>query len=796
MALSEAEELELLQLKKRRSQGPTQAEVPSFTSEGVTTPSQTKSDSFDVGQIPESSAYGAGAGFFAPEILKGTGRMMQYSPIAPQVTRPLGVGMEVAGEALRGRRGASAVSGAVAGGAEESAIQLGKALGLPEPLQYGLGFVAGAGTPTVGGALLRNNPITSQFLRDAERGGFVEAGQRFAERIRGNLPGDLREPLERVVTRLSQEADAIRAGGQEQANRIMAEAQARAAQLAPGSESQAQSILDDARNRAGAALFAAKQRAESRALEIRQIENRARQATQRVEARVPEARQAIGQPTEMTDIGNTLRQKILSVQGDAIAKRKKDYDDGKILVAQEVAEKESRGDFVRDRPDFKAILEEAKQRGGIGAAVTETPEMVAATPQLRSFYRQLYGMLSGQGAQQEIAGQATGKLKLDFDQIDEIRRLLGDSFTKPVAEGYPSIQQTAERDLYMRLSKILGEYSPKKKDLISTYRDESQGLDIFKTARGKKATATDAYNDSTFVTDPSQLPKTYFTTRTGVEDLIELTGGDRNLVEQQARAFVARQLQQARTADQVRGFQDNYSELLGVFPNLGRAVNQFADQLGQTTRVTGRIGELQKSLGTELKALPKTIIQPAQKEAADIVKQAEAEAKKLRGPSATLDQEARAQAAQAQAQARREAAMLTPGMREDPVVFFDKLVEGGFTPQFEAAARVIKTDPKLVNDFVEGVKVSLSRVDPALLPDKYTRLIQPALLKSGLISEQQARQIANQVRLVGMTADPSVLPIRTASLIRNAIAANIGVGGSRLMESLGLSFTEPFLGGQ
>jgi hypothetical protein len=496
----------------------------------------------------------------------------------------------------------------------------------------------------------------------------------------------------------------------------------------------------------------------------------------------------------MTDIGNALRQKILSVQGDAIAKRKKDYDDGKLEVAQEVAEKESRGDFVRDRADFKAILEEAKQRGGIGKAVLETPQMVAATPQLRSFYKQLFSMLSGKSAQQEIEGKATGALNLDFNQIDEVRRLLGDSFSKPVAEGYTSLQQKAERDLYMRLSEILGEYSPKKKDLISTYKDESQGLNIFKTAKGKKATATDAYNDSAYVTDPSQLPKAYFVSRTGVEDLIQLTGGDRNLVEQQAKAFVARQLQQAKTADQVRGFQDNYSELFGVFPDLGRAVNQFADQLAQTSRVTGRVGELQKSLRTELKTLPDKLTDKAQKEATRITKAGDAEAKAALGTVPGMRTEAGKTAREAQAQARREAGLLTS--TQDPVVFFDKLVEEGFTPRFEAAARVIKTDPALMNDFVKGVQVSLSRVDPAQLPDKYTRLVQPALLRAGLITEQQAKQIADQVRLVGMTADPRSLPIRTANLIKNAIAANAGLLTTRGMEALGLSFTEPFFGGQ
>jgi hypothetical protein len=749
---------------------------------------------FDVGKIPESGAYGFLGGLAAPTALKYGGKALQMSPIGQPAAGTLGRGMEVSGEALKGSRLASGISGAGLSAAEESIMQLGNVLGLPEPVSYGVAAATTAGAPTLASALLRNRPITRQFLGDVDAG-FKQAGERFASRIRGDIDEFDISAQQRVIRALEDEAGRIKQTGQQRANEIMGKAEAEIARLAPGAEAQAAQIRQRARDEAAATLFAARQQADQRAIEIRQIENRARQATQRFEGRVPQAQQAIGRPAEMTDIGNALRQKILSVQGDAIAKRKKDYNDGKLTVAQEVAEKESRGDFVRDRADFKAILEEAKQRGGIGKAVLETPQMVAATPQLRSFYKQLFSMLSGRSAEQEIQGKATGALNLDFNQIDEVRQLLGDSFSKPVAEGYTRLQQQAERDLYMRLSKILGEYSDKKKNLISTYRSESQGLDIFKTARGKKATATDAYNDSAYVTDPSQLPKAYFTSRTGVEDLIQLTGGDRNLVEQQARAFVARQLQQAKTADQIRGFQDSYSELLGVFPDLGRAVNQFADQLAQTTRVTGRLGELQKGLGTELKALPQTLTQ-AQKEAARITKAGEAEAKAAMGAVPGMRTEAGQTARQAQAEANKMASMLTRQGNQSRIAFFDQLATSGDTPRLLAAAPAIKSNPQILNDFVEGLRSSLSRIDPAQLPSRYGLEIQPSLLEAGLITPQQAKQIADQVRLVAMTADPNSLPIRTAALIRNAMVANIGVGGSRLMESLGLSFTEPYLGGQ
>ncbi len=781
MALSEQEELELLRLKKRRSE--MQAEVPPAP---IEPPKPPKQPEFEAGKIPESTAYGGAAGFFMPEILKGTGRALQYSPVFPQVTRPLGVGMEVTGEALRGRRGASSVSGAVAGGAEESTMQLSKALGLPEPLQYGLALTAGATAPTLGGVLLRNNPITSQFLREAEAGGFKEAGRRFAERIRGSLPSNLREPQERVIARLSEEADRITQTGQQRANQIMSNAEAEIGRLLPGAETQAEQIRQRARDQAAATLFAARQQATNRAAEIRQIENRARQATQRFEGRVPQARQAIGQPAEVSDIGQSLRDRIVQVQGQRISNRTAQANADNAAVRSEVDAKQSQGQLVENLPEYKALLDEIKAKAGIGL---KEPLKAERDPGTVSALTNLYNSLRTRQIEQN---GAVVNLPTSFDAIDTIRRKLGEAFRNPQAEGYGAIGQNMAKDYYKRLSEILGKYSEAKKNLISNYEELSRELDIFKGV-GRKATAIDRYDPTRFQTDPASLPAEYFSSRQSVRDLIDLTGGDRGLVEQQARAYIARQLQTAQDANQVRNFVDRNNDWLREFPQLQTQVNQFADQLGQTTRVTGRVGELQKGLRTELEALPKTLLQPAQKEAARITKAGEAEAKAAVGAVPGMRTEAGKTAREAQAQARREAGLLTS--TQDPVVFFDKLVEEGFTPRFEAAARVIKTDPALMDDFVKGVQVSLSRVDPAQLPDKYARLIQPALLRAGLITEQQAKQIADQVRLVGMTADPRVLPIRTANLIKNAMAANLGALTTRGMESLGLSFTQPFLGG-
>lgn len=761
-------------------------EVPIPRQEPDIKDSEGQARRFDVGKIPESATYGFFGGLAAPELMKYGGKALQVSPIGQPAAGTLGRGLEVSGEALKGSRLASGISGAGLSAAEESIMQLGNVLGLPEPVSYGVAAATTAGAPTLASALLRNRPITRQFLGDVDAG-FKQAGQRFAARIRGDIDEFDISAQQRVIRALEDEAGRIRQTGQQRANEIMGKAEAEIARLAPGAEAQAAQIRQRARDEAAATLFAAKQQADQRAIQIREIENRARQATQRFEGRVPQAREAIGRPAEVSDIGQSLRDKIVQVQGDRIANRTAQANADNAAVRAEVDAKQAKGELVENLPEYKALLDEIKAKAGIGL---KEPLKAERDPGTVSALTNLYNSLRTRQIEQD---GAVVNLPTSFDAIDTIRRKLGEAFRNPQAEGYGAIGQNMAKDYYKRLSEILGKYSDAKKNLISNYEELSRELDIFKGV-GRKATAMDRYDPTRFQTDPASLPAEYFSSRQSVRDLIDLTGGDRGLVEQQARAYVARQLQTAQDANQVRNFVDRNNDWLREFPQLQTQVNQFADQLAQTTRVTGRLGELQKGLGTELKALPQTLSQ-AQKQATQITKAGEAEAKAALGAVPGMRTEAGKTARQAQVEANKMASMLTRQTNQSRIAFFDELATSGDTPRLLAAAPVIKSNPEVLNDFVEGLRFSLSRIDPVQLPSRYGLEIQPSLLEAGLITPQQAKQIADQVRLVAMTADPSSLPIRTAALIRNAMVANIGVGGSRLMESLGLSFTQPFLGG-
>ena len=276
-----------------------------------------------------------------------------------------------------------------------------------------------------------------------------------------------------------------------------------------------------------------------------------------------------------------------------------------------------------------------------------------------------------------------------------------------------------------------------------------------------------------------------------MRDLVELTGGDKRFVEQQAASYVARQLENVKTAQAASNWEAANRDWLVEFPALQGSVNRYLESLGFAERRIPRTEAVAKALKTEIPKIPEL----AKKEAAGVVKEAEKQATALERPGAAAMAGARGQARTAEAAASAKAKLLS-SLGKDPVKAFDELVRAGNTDRLRAAAPVIKGDPELQNQFLEGVRISISRLDPKNMADDYRRLIQPALLDTELIDAKQAKQIADQVRLVEMSVAPERRAMAITSAIRNAVTGTGGAAASRLMESLGLSFTQPFLGGQ
>lgn len=739
---------------------------------------------FDVGQIPESAAFSAAAGALSPEILKYGGRAVSLYP----PTRPLGTMMEVAGEAMRGRRGMAAVGGGLSGGSGEAVGQTLKVMGAPKPVQIGGQIATEALGPSILTSFGRGLPITREFLKDVEEGGMKAAGERYLSRMRGGAPATAREPAEKVIARLEQEATDIRTAGKNQADQIMANAEAQIAALQPGMQSQAAAIRQQARDQAAAALFAAQRKAEQQTAALRRIKQESQFG---VQTGVGEGtRRLIGEPREATDVGAALREKIVQEQGTRLDARRAQFKADEQTLRADVDAKQARGELLQNTPEYRDILTKLRKKLGIGEEGKMAPLEMETDPGVRASLKKVYDALQpnekGRGfvSEEGIAMPA----QIGFDAIDTVRRRLGEAFKSEMSD-YGAIGQSYARDLYKDLSKAMGKYSEPKKKLIENYENLSRELDVFGTKRAQKATAVERFDDTRFQADAASLPTEYFKTRDSVRDLVALTGGDKKFVEQQAASYVARQLEGVRTPDAAATFERNNRDWLQEFPALEGSVKRYIDSLGFAATRERRLTGAAKALKTQIGELPTT----AQREAKTIVSEAEKQAKALEGRVAGPRAEAARAGRTAQAEANAKARLLS-SLGKDPANAFDDLIRRGNTERLRAAAPVIKSDPQVADDFVKGVQISLSRVDPARLADTYGRLVQPALLDTGLLNPQQARNLARQVQLVDLTVNPDRKLMEIGRIIKNAVVGEAGARGSRLTESLGLDLSGTVMG--
>ena len=744
---------------------------------------------FEAAKIPESTVYGTALGAIAPEMLKYGGKALQVLPYGQPATGTLGRSMEVSGEALRGRRGASAVSGGVGGGVGETIYQTATSMGAPQPVAIGASVVGGMFAPTALGQAAARSPFLGSIVRKAEEGGYGEAAQRFASRLRGGRPAESREAIDQVVRALEDEAQAIRGRGQAQANQIMSTAEAEIARLGPDAAQQAAQIRKRATDQAAALLFRANQQVEKRQLALRRIKQEQRFGEQTTIGET--TRRAIGEPREATDVGQTLRERITAVQGDRLKRRSQQAKADKDAVAAEVDAKQGAGIGVDADPKsgtiYQEMIADLEKRLGVGAARLEAPFAEMTEPRTRRTLQEIYTVLKP--TQGEVEGVVVTP-KVSFESLDALRRRLGEIFRAPPAEGAAAMDARIAGDFYKKLSQILGEYSPSQKQFISNYETLSKELSVFKTTAGRKATAVDRYDPESFATDPAKLPANYFSTRTGVQDLIELTGGDKKFVEQQAASFVSRQLEGVRTPQAAAEFEARNRDWLREFPDLQASVKRYIDSLGFAETRGRRLTEAGKALRTEIGELPIR----ARKEAAQLTKEAEAQARAAEGATGRTATTATRAANEARAAANAQARLLERTPQQDQVKYFDNLISSGDTAKLAAAASVIKGSPQLMDSFMEGVGVTLSRMDPALVADNYRRLVRPALERAGLATQAQLRTIDQQVRLIETASRPELRPGLTVNAIRNTLSAAGGMGTSRLMDTLGLSFAEPFLG--
>lgn len=506
-----------------------------------------------VGAIGGAGAIGSVLGAASPEILTGLGAAASAHP----ATAPLGNALLYSGRAVRGARGLAAVAGGVSGLSGETAGQVAEHMGANRPTAEGARIAGGMITPEFVGlakwglekfiqtpALSFWRKMTKESVREVaakmglkeedlsdQQRKFLEAE---IEKLRGGVHTD--DPARAVYSALESEAGRVRSVASDQARKLLADAERRVARGNLGRQ-RLDEIGSDALSTAQA---------------------------QRIN---------IGDDVEMSDIGGRLRQLIVSRNQAALDARRAQYSADEKVRDALVAQKENAGSFINKTPEYDQIIAELKS----------SLESGKRSPDVQGNIKYILGQITNH--KKDVFRQ---DMPISFQAIDDVRRALGEAFRGKPPEGYGAIGTLESQRLYQRLSDLQKKYvgHDVQSRLLDNYADSTEGLSVFSSKYGKRATALDKYDASKFQTDQSNLPRQFFSSKQSVKDLIELSG-DRDVAVKSAMDYATNQLRDSNSKE-VRAWLTKNRDWLTEMPEVRTKVSGYADVLEQGERVWNR----------------------------------------------------------------------------------------------------------------------------------------------------------------------------------------------------------------
>lgn len=869
--------------------------VPTATAPGMDlTPKPTRSPMERAKEVAKSTGAGAVIGTFAPELTTGVGYgMMAFPPTAPFAPAVIG-----AGQAMRGARLAQTGLGALSGFGEEVAGQTAEKMGYGRTGQEIARLAGGAVTPEfanlvkfAGGkiigmtgiatksditgivsALTKDMGLEEKQLSPSQRK-YIE---QVAEQIRGGSRSDqfaktVYSALERgsadVVDRYNQQARTLETQAQQLLKDAEAaaasrttEAQRRMSALQSQFEKTAKELTDTARDRADNIIktaedIASKNRAnvadqvpamrqiteaDNRALierarkeadsviadarnrvnRMRDIATRARASgAQRMEAAGREV-SAVGTPTTPTQTGTQIRDAVTPIFDRLKKVRAENAEKTKGDAFAFAAQKEAQGILPKDTQAFKTNL-------------AQLDKMIADTT-LADIKSPMQRIRQALDPVQVVDGVVVGK-PAKFESLEQVRRFLRDrSFGLP-AEGFDAINQQQAGKLADMVEEIQREFSPGIGKFLEQYRKDSEPLRAFKTKLGEAIVGKEDFDMGRFATDPATLGSKFFKTEGGVNQLVELLGGDKAQAEQIARGFVADNLRGASSKDVARKLNE-WRDWLPQFPGLQAQLQNAEKQLAQAERVSGKREAVSKTLRGEAAAVPEAAQRTAARIEADAERQAakleaqgqKAEADLLRKQAAdearalsaaqreagAVEKDAAAQLAagakaverqkgrlEAEAEkagkreltaAEREAARLrgeagklsTEGERVRQEILgktFDarrvrEVILSGDRRLWSEVGPLIAADPAAKAAFGDALRQVVSEkaaMSPASIRRVFAEDIRPAMEATGLVSKAELAKLEAQIDLINKTVEgPKRVPM-VMRLITNAVTGEL-----------------------
>jgi hypothetical protein len=494
--------------------------------------------------IGGATAFGTAAGAFSPEIAFGAGQVLEKVPYAP--VRAAGTAMKAAAPSMTGAKGRAlgSLAGGFGGLTSETAGQAAELFGASPPVAESARIVGGllpleavtSGTRGVGSLISMVKPGAGTAY-NMMRSVMQDVGV-------ANLAGKQRELVMQRIEELRKSPfttdaqrkiyDSISDSVSKATNLAEAEAnlaRSTAGAQASGVRSTAQQVSKEEREK-GVRLAATRG----------ELEETKKTLLDRAKSGLRE----VGDATvELSQMGATLRDRILQRFETGSLERSEAYKQQKALRDQAVAAKESQGVFVESLEEYKTLVQDLRNKLLKGQIARQQKTAPVTEPGVLKAYKNIYDAVTARKV--EIGMNEMGKpvyktFPTSFDALDDVRRRLGDAAFGKQAEGYEALGQKIAQEYYAKISDIQSKFAGDAHDVLQKeYEIASRLLEKFRTKAGAKATAMDRIDPTQFKADAKSLPAALFNSQQSVADAIALTG-DRNLVLQEAKNYVAKNL--------------------------------------------------------------------------------------------------------------------------------------------------------------------------------------------------------------------------------------------------------------
>jgi hypothetical protein len=746
--MTEDEELELLQLEKEKAFSQQPQEPREFIKQPKTFGERAK-------EVGIASGIGGAAGIFTPELAMGAGQVMERVPYKP--VQMAGRAMQAAVPSLTGakQRAIGAATGAFSGASGETAGQLAELLGAPEPVAEGA-RVFGSLAPIE--VITRAPKAALGFVGRAMGmpGGITALRSVMDDVGVSNLSGATKDLVLRRINELR--ASPYTTDAQKKIYDVLSQD----VQQMRGAAAQEAQALE----RSGARVGAEEQQ---RATRLAQTGGELGEAKETIVRRAKDTLRDVGDPTrELSDIGATLRDRIVSRFDEQSLARDAAYQETKKARDAVVAGKESKGDFLQALPEFKEMVDSLRSKLILGKEASQQATAPVTEQGLLNAYNNIYSAVTGRKVTTKYLDEATGKLKVNtkvyptsFEALDAVRRKLGDvAFGKEVS-GYEGLTQNVAREYYAKLSEIQSKYAgPLQNQLQSEYEVASRLLDKFRTQRGAKATALDRIDPTKFKADTKGLPADFFKSKQSVQDVIALTG-DQALVERAAADYVAQSIanMDARAARSWLNSRTN-SDWLSSLPGVQRTAQTYVNNLERAEGMATRAAKIGKGKEAQAGMAAKEATRAEElgvKEGGKVLAAAEKEAQTILGSA-------------------------------EPAARVVEIINKGDRTLWDRIAPTIAAAPKGREILAEAVRQSLAdRATQGIFGTIrfWESSLKDSLGRTGLMGARELDQISRQLREIQDVAIPEQQKLTLAGrLIKNAIVGYVAPGAYRTVEGV------------